>query len=51
MFDAADGVVISPSARLPTAISAREKVFLSKLEPMPAGKQLVAVVRPLSQFR
>ena len=50
MFDAVDGVVISLSARLPTAVSASGKVFPSKFEPMPTGKQPVAVVHPVSQF-
>ena len=43
--------VISLSAHLPTAISAREKVFTPEFEPMPTGKQPAAVDRPVSQFR
>ena len=50
MLDAVDGVVISLSARVPTVISARKKVFPPKFEPTPMGKQPTAVVRPVSHF-
>ena len=48
VFNAVDGVVISLSARLPSAISVREKVFPPKFEPTPTDKQPTAVVRPVS---
>ena len=49
MFDAAGGVVLLLSGRVPTAFSA-EKVFPREFEPIQTSKQPSAVVRPVSSF-
>ena len=50
VFGTVYGRVISPSVRVATALSAREKLFPPKLELTLTGKQPAAVVRPVSQL-